>query len=729
MCYCLNPVCQHPQNPNHLKSCQNCGASLLLRQRYQALRPIGQGGFGRTFLAVDLAQDLKPRCVIKQFFPQQQGTDNREKASELFRQEADRLAELGNHPHIPTLLDALEQADYQYLIQEFIEGQNLAQELQAGVTYSQKQVVPLLETLLETVAFMHTHHVIHRDIKPANIIHTTDDRFVLVDLGAAKVATGTALAQTGTVIGSAEYVAPEQLRGKAIFASDLYSLGVTCVTLLTGMSPFDLYDTIAGSWSWRNYLRQPVSERFGRILDRLIATPTGQRYAAADLALRDLSNWQQQLPYYYQPKATIDPWQRDSGLDEATRSETDPAINFDRPGGLAAVEDDWNEAQEQGQIVHSKKKLFLRVYTLFASLMIGAWIATLKPFQENNAPVPPIPINSGPVSTIQLPLPTDQLSQPRYRNSVAPFQRLNNVEPFAMMRLADGGKTIVTGSPKENGQYMFNFFDVATQQKRSFTISVMRDQIHDTAFAIQGNILLFSTYPKATTQIWHLKTQTQIKLLSEFAQQSFVFPSLDGQFITFMKGKNPGLAKVLANGQITQSVILEGAQNIFDGGGFSPDNSTIFGQPNPGAAPMGWSTQTGKVTIQLQNPPDYMSVWSMFRVGQSPSQGFVVATERSTQPHMLAIWDMKTKQFLGRLNLGDRIGDLAVSPDAQTLVVQAGKNLTVWDLPSQKLLRKIPIKFYGTVQFSNDGKTLFLGVVGSVAPEISLWHVQQLRHP
>jgi serine/threonine protein kinase len=195
----------------------------------------------------------------------------------------------GQYPSIPTFLDYFEQDGFQYLVQEFIEGQNLAEILKTDQVFKESEVKALLETMLETIDFLHHRQIIHRDIKPANIIQTLNGRFVLVDLGAAKLMTGTALGQTGTVIGSAEYVAPEQLRGKAIFASDLYSLGATCVTLLTGMSPFSLFDTSTGSWEWRDYLVQnPVSDSLGQVLDRLLIGPTNQRYGSAKSVLSDL---------------------------------------------------------------------------------------------------------------------------------------------------------------------------------------------------------------------------------------------------------------------------------------------------------------------------------------------------------------------------------------------------------------------------------------------------------
>jgi serine/threonine protein kinase len=264
MRYCLNPTCPHPENTNESASCATCHTRLLLDNRYFALHLIGQGGFGRTLLAIDTTTPHKQRCVIKQLFPQQ--TEHLEKASALFKQEAEQLKTLGKHPQIPDLLNYLEQEQQQYLIQEWIDGDNLAQELSKNGAFTEEKILSLLNDLLPVLQYVHEHHVIHRDIKPANIIRqNVDQKLYLVDLGAAKAATGTSLAKTGTVIGSAEYVAPEQARGRAIFASDLYSLGATCITLLTNLSPFDLYDMTEDRWIWRNYLSQPVSDQLAHV--------------------------------------------------------------------------------------------------------------------------------------------------------------------------------------------------------------------------------------------------------------------------------------------------------------------------------------------------------------------------------------------------------------------------------------------------------------------------------
>ncbi len=296
MSYCLNPDCPHPNNNGDPEQCQTCGVLLRLKGRYRALKPIGQGGFGRTFLAVDEGSGDRPPddpisqhslCVIKQFLPQQ-----RLQVSEiaaLFQQEAMQLEALGKHPQIPKLFDYGSEGEQQFLIQQFIDGQNLAEELEERGTFNEANVRELLLSLLPVLKFIHDRRVIHRDIKPSNIIRDrADGTLVLVDLGAAKAATETALIRTGTVIGSAEFTAPEQARGKATFASDLYSLGVTCVHLLTHISPFDLYDTGDGRWVWRDFLRQPVSDALARVLDKLIEPATKRRYQSAIEVVQDL---------------------------------------------------------------------------------------------------------------------------------------------------------------------------------------------------------------------------------------------------------------------------------------------------------------------------------------------------------------------------------------------------------------------------------------------------------
>ena len=311
MSYCLRSSCPSPHNPSTARYCQACGSALLLGDRYRVLRPIGEGGFGRTFLATDCIN--RQPCVIKHSqLPNHQPStiqsSNHQPSNptsseaispsqqniasylERFRQEAQRLSELGHHPQIPQLLDVIEQLPDLYLIQEFIAGQTLADEVQESGPFDEQQVRSLLTDLLPVLQFIHGQRIIHRDIKPQNIIRPEQGGpLVLVDFGAAKQTSRAMMARTGTVIGSAGYAAPEQTMGKAVFASDLYSLGVTCIHALTGMHPFDLFSVGQDEWVWSQYLLSPVSPALETLLNTLLRRPVNQRYRTANAVLTDLN--------------------------------------------------------------------------------------------------------------------------------------------------------------------------------------------------------------------------------------------------------------------------------------------------------------------------------------------------------------------------------------------------------------------------------------------------------
>ncbi|PSN17131.1 hypothetical protein C7271_19330 [filamentous cyanobacterium CCP5] len=287
--------------------CQACGRSLRLANRYLCLRILGQGGFGRTFLAED-SQGKPPRsCVIKQNLVLTQAAEE-----QRFYEEAKRLQQLGHHPQIPRLLAMFEQWGELFLVQEYIAGPNLDQRLQRQVV-TESQVEDLLMGLLPVLEFIHQHQVIHRDIKPANIIWEPSQAPVLVDFGAAKaVVDPRSLQQTATVIGSAGYAAPEQALGKAVFASDIYSLGVVAIHMLTGEHPFDLYSVSEDRWCWRPYVQTPVRLKLARVLDRMVARSLRERYSSAPEVLADLTGLptgSPPLPVTAKRAAAVTTWQ------------------------------------------------------------------------------------------------------------------------------------------------------------------------------------------------------------------------------------------------------------------------------------------------------------------------------------------------------------------------------------------------------------------------------------
>ena len=268
---------------------------LLLNERYRAIKWIGQGGFGRTFLGVDEHKPSKPPCVIKQHFYLSQTTDNLEMAITLFEQEAVRLEQLGEHEQIPRLEAHFEQKGYLYTVQEYIDGRNLAEILSEDGQWTEAQIRDLLTGILPVLQFVHENNVVHRDVKPENIIQRRTPRggqFVLVDFGIALYVTGTTLFKTGLGLGDPRFIAPEQLLGKANFSSDLYGLGLTCLYLLSGIDTDILFSTSEDAWVWKSVfagLDIQISHELAAVLDGMIIRATSKRFPSA-IAILELLN-------------------------------------------------------------------------------------------------------------------------------------------------------------------------------------------------------------------------------------------------------------------------------------------------------------------------------------------------------------------------------------------------------------------------------------------------------
>jgi serine/threonine protein kinase len=294
---CFNLDCPQPRNADQTMTCLACGQSLLLNQRYRCRSLLGEGGFGRTYLAVDEQVEPPSVCVVKQIrilqgWPPRQpalATVDPVPPRQRFRLEAQQLTRLGQHPQIPALLAVVENDQGQFLVQQYVPGPNLDQWTNHQPV-DEALVRRVLDELLPVLQFVHDQQVIHRDIKPANIIAPPRPQpFALVDFGASKYIYDRALLEkTGTVIGSAGYGAPEQALGKAVYASDLFSLGVTCLHLLTGLHPFDLYSVSDDAWVWKPFVQTPVSKRLARVLDRLVRRRLKERYRSAQEVMADL---------------------------------------------------------------------------------------------------------------------------------------------------------------------------------------------------------------------------------------------------------------------------------------------------------------------------------------------------------------------------------------------------------------------------------------------------------
>lgn len=288
----------------------------LLADRYRYVKPLGRGGFAQTFLAEDTYQSGNPWCVIKQLKPRSDEPDTLATAKRLFRGEAQTLSRLGNHELIPSLLDRFEQDDDFYLVQEYIEGQTLDQELIDSGRLSEASVVAILQDILQVLAFVHQQNVIHRDIKPSNIIRRSKDgKLVLIDFGAvkevsARVTNDLGEASLTIAIGSPGYMPNEQIAGNPRFSSDIYAVGAIGIRALTGIHPRHLSaNLLTSEIIWRDEATQ-VSLELAAILDRMVRYDFRDRYPTAVEALSALESLPKQ--------------RTTSGLPSQRASETTP---------------------------------------------------------------------------------------------------------------------------------------------------------------------------------------------------------------------------------------------------------------------------------------------------------------------------------------------------------------------------------------------------------------------
>ena len=313
--HCTRPGCPRPINhftdlddsaalkTVQQKYCMTCGMPLMLIGRYLPTKLLGRGGFGAAFLARDRYTPAMRYCVVKQFQPAGDlNPQQLEIAQTLFEREGQVLEELGNqHPQIPDLLAFFELEvpgspsqqgkQFFYLVQEFIDGEDMEQELARRGQFSEAETQHVLTEILKVLAFVHSKQAIHRDIKPSNIMRDRRGRLFLLDFGAVKQITAGAAAggsAKSTGIYSMGFAPPEQMAGSDVYpATDLYALGVTCITLLTGKQPDELYDAYSNSWNWRGFAQ--VSDRLEAILNRLLLPTPSQRFQSAEEVLSALA--------------------------------------------------------------------------------------------------------------------------------------------------------------------------------------------------------------------------------------------------------------------------------------------------------------------------------------------------------------------------------------------------------------------------------------------------------
>ena len=322
---------QGHENPPGSRFCRQCGEQLpplskgiypglLLGDRYRVVRQLGQGGFGRTYLAEDTNR-FNESCVLKEFAPQVQTAYILQKAEEMFEREADVLYKL-QHPQIPRFRELfrvnLDGKGYLFLVQDYVEGKTYHALLDAqrhlGLHFSEKEVIQLLLQILPVLDYIHSMGVIHRDISPDNLILRSSDKLpVLIDFGGVKQAAATVASQfyqpdagnpqPATLLGKVGYAPHEQIQMGMVYShSDLYALAATVLVLLTGKEPQELIDDNTLTWNWRQQVN--LNPTLGAVLDKMLSQQISDRYPSARQVMQVLSDNLAAPGSVYQPHAT-----------------------------------------------------------------------------------------------------------------------------------------------------------------------------------------------------------------------------------------------------------------------------------------------------------------------------------------------------------------------------------------------------------------------------------------
>ncbi|MCG5057105.1 MAG: serine/threonine protein kinase [Limnoraphis sp. WC205] len=701
MSYCLNPNCKNPQNHQETQVCQGCGSNLLLQGRYRALQEIGTGGMSRTFFGVDEMSQNTP-CIIKQFASHGHKSVKLQKAIELFHQEAMRLQELGEHDRIPSLFSSFEQDSCLYLVEEFIPGQNLSQELAEQGHFSEEKIQELLIDILPILGFLHKHQIIHRDIKPENIIRRkSDQKIVLVDFGIAKQSQNIFQLQTGTMTGTVGYAPLEQIRGgKAYPASDLYSLGMTCIHLLTQVPPNQLFDSFTGELIWRSHLQQKgktISSKLDKILDKLLQDLVKNRYLSAQEVLKDLT-------------------EKTSNLSTSEKQETPQQIivnlEIEATKTLLKERNNWIElALTSTSETSPNFPIFIANQSIQLIPKYPAKLYSISPlkYRENTKPDKNI-LNlsqspqhlqghSASVQAIAIGPKGYILASGSVDHSI----RLWNLKTGQLLhRFLAHCDTVNTIAISPNGRKLVSGSQDRTILAWNLKTHTMADRffshsgspyshrcggVYSVAYSPDGCIIASGSEDK-TLKLWNQRNGELLYRLSEHLDQvlcvSFTqfesslvpfnsYSEFHPQSSLFASGGADGLIKIWQFGQLKSLQTLDGHSGAVYTLAFSPDRQFLVSGSGDRTIKL-WNFHTGETLNTLKGHDD-----EVVSIAVSPDGQLLASASREG---IVKLWDISDRHPLGRLlKTLAAYPPVAFTPDSQTLVT-GGEN---GDILVQKL--------------------------------------------
>ena len=697
MSYCLNPNCPDPSDPlnSGQRICCQCGSQLVLQNRYRIIKPLGGGGFGKTYLIEDRGVQKVLKVLLK----------NHPKAISLFQQEAQVLISLRN-PGIPkiekdgyfTFKTADSKEPLHCLVMEFIHGSNLMDWMKSRrhKSINQTQAIDWLTQLSEILDKVHNKKYFHRDIKPQNIMRKPDGQLVLIDFGTVREVSETYLVkvdlgQNVTGIVSPGYTAPEQTNGKAVPQSDFFALGRTFVYLLTGKSPTSFPENPrSGKLQWQKYAPE-ISTELKDVIDYLMAPFPGNRPQKPKVILKCLAE--------IKTKNSITDNSRSyTAGQQSYATREDPKVLTERTKTKQKVKTKFKTKTKTKTKTTTKTFSNKSIIRLINNLVIGLTMLLLAGatfqfygfWRYNIFPTNPVFLLRG-------------LKSSRFLDKTLDSY-IGEVNAIA---LTQDGQTLVS-----SGLNTIKIWNLKTRQLKNNIKDAHADKITTLAISPNDEILVSGSTDK-TIKIWDLKNSKLLKdILGHNGQLNTVAISPDGQ--TLVSVGSDKLMK-LWNIQTGSRILtrLPDKESEVNALAFSRDGETLFTGSSDGTIRL-WdpSTLTRRQTLQGHTQ-------AVNAIAISPDNQILAS---GSNDGTIKLWDFNTRKekTVIKANVG-KVKALVFSADSQTIAC-SGDKITIWNLITKE---KIQTFFGHSQQISSlaitpDGKTL---ISGSLDQTLKVWRI------
>ncbi|MGK7872190.1 MAG: protein kinase [Xenococcaceae cyanobacterium] len=638
----------------------------LIARRYKIISHLGEGGFSQTYLAEDTQLPGNPRCVVKQFKPMATDPITLKVARRLFDLEAKTLQQLGKHDQIPQLFAYCEENQEFYLVQEFISGHLLSQELVSGKRLNEFDLIALLTSILKPLAFVHQYNVIHRDIKPSNLIRRQQDgEIVLIDFGAVKqlAATSVVNAQGKTeltcVIGTRYYMPREQSMGSPRLSSDIYAVGMIGIQALTGEHPRNLprdlpTDSQTERVNWRNLAS--VSDQLAEILDRMTCPDWSNRYQSVGEILQELSDLREFLNPLTQGSAKSSSNASTHLRNKVSTVPPDISQEASSPPNIASR----SESSLSTKSFLARYPLRSIAVVLATALVLGIGVSALYELSSHREE-------------------EEFKLTPNPSVKASDFSLAGTIEIPAgavwSLAISPDGQTLASGSDNKT----IELYELKTR-KLLRTLTSHGNVVRSVGFSPDGSTLV-SGSGNGTIKVWNRQTGAlEQELLGHSGPIWSVAVSPDGQ--TLVSGSGDQTIKVwdLKAGKLTRNLFGHSAR-VFSVA-FAPSGK-IFASGSADKTIKIWNLQTGKLLRTIERHKDAVRA-----IAISPDGKYLVS---ASWDNTVKVWEWQTGKLIHTLEgHADRVASVAVTADSRAIASGSVDNsIKLWNLQEGSLIRTL----------------------------------------